>query len=459
MNFDDLLNKQHLFFDTQSTKDLKFRKQQLKKLKQLLIANESKLNEAVYKDFKRSSKENLVLELYPMYKTIKTILRKLDRWTKSTKVSTNILNIPAKSYIKKEPLGSVLVIGAWNYPIQLSLLPAIYAISAGNTVIIKPSEIPSHTSKVITELINSNFDEGFLKVVEGGIPETTALLNLKFDKVFFTGSTVVGKIVYQAAARNLTDVTLELGGKSPAIFTKDANLKMGVKRLVWSKYLNAGQTCLAPDYVLVDESIKERFLELVYKEIEQHNYSIHNENYVQIIDNKNFKRLEGLIDKDKVSFGGETDENERLIYPTVMTDITLEDKIMSEEIFGPILPVLSFNNLDEALHVVKQFEKPLSLYLHTKKRNIKRKILNEISFGGGCVNESVMHYTNSELPFGGVGHSGIGSYHGKFGFDTFSHQKAIMDKPSWFELNLKYYKRTTTKVKLIKALILSMFRY
>lgn len=459
MNFHNLLIKQKHYFSTGVTRDLKFRKRQLRRIKQLLIENEELFNKAVYKDFKRSAKENLVLEFYPTYRIIDNIIAQLDGWAKREKVKTNLLNFPAKSYIINEPLGNILVIGAWNYPYQLSLLPAIYAIASGNTVIIKPSEIPANSSKAMAELINSNFDEGFIKVVEGGVPETTELINQKFNKIFFTGSPEVGSIIYQSAAKNLVDVTLELGGKSPAIFTKDAPLKMGIKRMVWAKFLNAGQTCIAPDYVLVEESIKDEFLKGVVAEIKRHDYSILNENYVQIINDKNFGRLKALIDESKIYYGGDNDAENRIIEPTVLHNITLEDKVMSEEIFGPILPVLTFKSLDEAIKTVNQLKKPLSLYLFTKKKKIKRRVLNEISFGGGCINEAIMHYSNPELPFGGVGQSGIGNYHGKFGFDTFSHKKAIMDKPTWFELNLKYYKRTWKKIKLIKAMTMNRIKY
>lgn len=459
MNFHNLLIKQKHYFSTGVTRDLKFRKRQLRRIKQLLIENEELFNKAVYKDFKRSAKENLVLEFYPTYRIIDNIIAQLDGWAKREKVKTNLLNFPAKSYIINEPLGNILVIGAWNYPYQLSLLPAIYAIASGNTVIIKPSEIPANSSKAMAELINSNFDEGFIKVVEGGVPETTELINQKFNKIFFTGSPEVGSIIYQSAAKNLVDVTLELGGKSPAIFTKDAPLKMGIKRMVWAKFLNAGQTCIAPDYVLVEESIKDEFLKGVVAEIKRHDYSILNENYVQIINDKNFGRLKALIDESKIYYGGDNDAENRIIEPTVLHNITLEDKVMAEEIFGPILPVLTFKSLDEAIKTVNQLKKPLSLYLFTKKKKIKRRVLNEISFGGGCINEAIMHYSNPELPFGGVGQSGIGNYHGKFGFDTFSHKKAIMDKPTWFELNLKYYKRTWKKIKLIKAMTMNRIKY
>lgn len=458
MNFKTLIASQNSFFLTNATKSIGFRKAQLKKLKQLLLDNEAKLHEAIFKDFKKSDHETNLTELFPVHHEIDIALRKLGRWSKKKRVGTNLLNFPAKSYIVKEPLGVTLVIGAWNYPYVLSLTPLVASIAAGNTVILKPSEIAFHTSKLMTDLINSNFDANYVCVVEGGIPETTALLHERFDKIFFTGSPQVGKIVYQAAAKHLTPVTLELGGKNPAIFHDDASLTIGVKRMVWSKFLNAGQICMSPDYILVHDSIKEAFLKAVVAEIEKYAFSIEKGNYVQIINDRNFQRLTKLIDKDKVYYGGNYNETERYIAPTIMHNVTLEDAVMQEEIFGPILPVITYKTLDEAIAFVHGFEKPLSAYIYTKSNQVKKRLLNEISFGGGCVNESIMHFTNDNLPFGGVGNSGFGSYHGKFGFDTFSHEKAILDKPPLFELNLKYYNYTKSKMKLIKKLFFSKLK-
>ena len=445
-----LVQKQRNYFNTHETKDIKFRLQQLKKLELLLKANEKNIYEAIYKDFKKSEFDTFVTELALLYHDIKDAKKNLYKWARRKRVSTNMLNFPAKSYVIPEPLGVCLVIGAWNYPYQLTLAPVIAAMAAGNTVIIKPSELSSCTSAVMAKLINNNFDPEYLKVIEGGIPETTALLDQKFDKIFFTGSTQVGKIVYQAAAKNLTPVTLELGGKSPAFVTEDCNLKMTVKRLVWAKYLNAGQTCIAPDYVLVHSSVENEFLKLLKAEIEKENFSIENGNFTQIINNRNLERLSQMIDSEKVYIGGEIISSDKFIQPTVLQGVSFEDKVMQEEIFGPILPVISYNKLEEAIQQVYDLPKPLSCYIFTDKKDQKNKILNEISFGGGAINDAVMHIANSKLPFGGVGNSGIGSYHGQSGFKTFSHYKSILEKSTLMELSLKYYPHSKSKLNWIK---------
>ena len=449
----EILEKQRQFFNSSQTKDLNFRKTQLQRLKTLLLSNMNRLNEAIYADFGKSPFETFTNEFGLVFQDIDEASKKLNSWAKRKRVRTNWVNFPAKSYIIPEPLGVSLIIGAWNYPYQLSLAPAIAAIAAGNTVILKPSELPSNTSLILAELINSNFDPGFFRVVEGGIDETTALLELRFDKIFFTGSTNVGRIVYQAAAKHLTPVTLELGGKSPAIFTEDVNLKMGIKRLIWAKFLNSGQTCIAPDYVLLPKSIKEKFLRLAKEEIEQTSYSLENGNYIRIVNDRNIERLKKLIDPEKVYFGGEILEEKRIVQPTLMQNVTFEDAIMQEEIFGPILPVLTYDSLDEAISEVKKLEKPLSCYFFTNDTALKNKLLHELSFGGGAVNDAVMHISNSRLPFGGVGQSGMGSYHGEAGFRTFSHYKSILEKATWLETKLKYSPYSERKLKWIKHLM------
>src|SRR5690606_29589791 len=284
----------------------------------------------------------------------------------------------------------------------------------------------------------------------GGVEETQELLKQKFDKIFFTGSTKVGKIVYKAAAENLTPVTLELGGKSPAIVTESCNLKVSVKRLVWGKFLNAGQTCIAPDYVLVHKSIEQKFLEQTKKEIINQHFAFENNNYLQIINNDNFERLIKMLVPEKIYFGGENNKETRYIQPTIMQHVTMEDAVMQEEIFGPILPVLTYETIEEAIAKVNSLPKPLSCYLFTKSASIKKKILKEISFGGGAINETVMHISNSNLPFGGVGHSGIGNYHGEAGFKTFTHYKSVMDKPTWLDPSIRYYPHTSFRLKLMR---------
>ncbi|MBT7481452.1 MAG: aldehyde dehydrogenase family protein, partial [Flavobacteriales bacterium] len=427
----------------------------LKKLKLILKENEDKLYTAIYTDFKKSEFETYLTELSLIYNELNDAIRNLKKWSKKKRVNTNLANFPAKSYIIPEPLGSVLVISAWNYPYQIALIPTISAIAAGNTVVIKPSEIPNNCSKILSELINTNFDENHLTVIEGGVETTTELLHQKWDKIFFTGSTPIGKIVYKAAAENLTPVTLELGGKSPTFVLADCNIKITAKRIVWAKFLNAGQTCIAPDYLLVEEKIKEQLLLALKKEIENAypNNNEVQENYVQIVNEKNFNRLEQLIPTDKIYYGGETNVKNRFIQPTLLHNINFEDSIMQEEIFGPILPVIYFENLEDVITKIKEREKPLSLYVYSKNKIIIKKILHEVSFGGGAINESLVQMSNPNLPFGGVGASGIGAYHSKTGFDTFTHYKSILHKTSWMEPTLKYMPFTKLKKKILKFLL------
>ena len=446
----EIVSKQRTFFNFQKTKELSFRLQQLKTLEKVLKQNEKLLLEAIYKDFKKSSFETYATELALVYQEITHAKKYLSAWARPKRVATNWVNFPAKSYIIPEPLGVCLVIGAWNYPYNLSLSPVVAAIAAGNTVILKPSEIPSETSKVMHNLISEHFDEAFFTVVEGGIAETTELLKQKFDKIFFTGSTPVGKIIYKAAAEQLTPVTLELGGKSPAFVTASANITMTAKRLVWGKFLNAGQTCIATDYVMVDEAVEAKFLEACKKEIKKANYAFENNNYVQIINDNNFERLASLIDTDKVYYGGNTDASQRYIQPTILHNVGFEDPVMQDEIFGPILPILTYTNLSEAIQKVQQLPKPLSCYVFATKASERKQILNTLSFGGGAVNDTVMHITNSNLPFGGVGFSGMGSYHGEAGFKTFSHYKSILHKANWLELPIKYSPISDKKLWWIK---------
>lgn len=453
MQFDQIFQSQKSYFNSHQTKDVSFRIQQLKKFKSLLEQNEDRMYEAIMADFSKSKFETYLTEFGLLYQELNHMIKKLKRWSRPKKVRTGLTNFPGKSYIYPEPLGVTLVIGAWNYPYQLSLLPAATSLAAGNTVILKPSEMPSQTSSIMAELINDNFDPAYFHVIEGGPEETTDLLKNPFDKIFFTGSTHVGKIVYKAAAENLTPVTLELGGKSPTIITKDCNLKITVKRLVWAKFINAGQTCVAPDYLLVEKSFEKEFTEALIEEIKKyHTSSDIGENYLQIINERNFERLSQLIDKSKVCYGGHLDKSRRYISPTIMKNITTDEPVMKEEIFGPILPILTFQNIDEAIEIILQFPKPLSCYIYSSSKQTISKVLREVSFGGGAINDSVMHLANSRLPFGGVGFSGIGSYHGKTGFDAFSHQKSVLHKKTWLEPSLKYPPYTTKKMKLIKWL-------
>jgi aldehyde dehydrogenase (NAD+) len=453
MNYTEILEKQKVFFKTHITKDLNFRKSQLKKLKQLVKDNEKLLYNAIYQDFGKSEFETFGTEVSFVYKDIDFYLKKLSSLAKEKSVITNIVNQLGSSKIIYEPLGNCLVIGAWNYPYQLTLTPVIAAIAAGNTCIIKPSELPENTMKAMAKIINENFQPEFLYVVEGGVEETTEILKLRFDKIFFTGSPRVGKIVYKAAAEYLTPVTLELGGKSPAFVTENADLKVAARRIVWGKFINAGQTCVAPDYLYVQENIKPKFLEILIAEIKKRNFYENAEHYCKIINERNFDRLEKMIDREKVVFGGETNREKRYISPTVLDNVTWEDVVMQEEIFGPILPILTYQKFEMALQNVIDGEKPLAAYLFSNNSKEQQLFTEILSFGGGCINDTLMHLSNDRLPFGGVGNSGIGNYHGKFGFEAFSHQKAILKKSNYLEPELKYPPYSDGKLKIMKKLL------
>lgn len=453
MNIQEIALGQKAFFKTHKTRNIKFRKMYLEKLKELIIQNEDLLYTAIEKDFGKSKFDTFTTEISFVLKDIDYYLKNLNTLSKPKKVSTNLANQIGKSRIHPEPLGCILVIGAWNYPYQLSLSPLVAALAAGNCCILKPSEIAENTMQAMSKIINGNFPPEYLYVYEGGVDETTGLLKLKFDKIFFTGSTKIGKIIYKAAAEHLTPVTLELGGKSPAIITKDANLEVAAKRIVWGKFLNAGQTCVAPDYLLIEESVQEQFLEMLRKYIKEFKYEPDSQQYTRIINLKNFQRLVQLIQKDKIYFGGHYNEERLYIEPTILTNVNWHDDIMQEEIFGPILPIISFTSFNQTLLSIADLEKPLAAYLFTENSEEKEAFTQKISFGGGCINDVVMHLSNDNLPFGGVGNSGIGNYHGRYGFETFSHQKSILEKANWGEPNIKYPPYTEKKLSWIKRLL------
>lgn len=453
MNFQDILTQQRELFNSQKTKSLNYRKIYLEKLKEVLIKNEDLLYEAIYQDFGKSKFDTFTTEISFVLKDIDYFLKNLKSLSKPKRVRTNLANQLGSSKIHSDPLGCTLVIGAWNYPYQLSLSPMVAALAAGNTCILKPSEMAENSMKAMAKIINENFPKEYLFVAEGGVEEITEILKLKFDKIFFTGSPKVGQIIYEAAAKHMTPVVLELGGKSPAIVTSSANFEVAAKRIVWGKFLNAGQTCVAPDYILVDEKVKDSFLDSLKSYIQKFNYQPGSEHYTRIINDRNFERLVKLIDQEKIFYGGKTDASIKYIEPTILQNVTWDDAVMQEEIFGPILPVLTFKNFNEALLQIAEHEKPLSAYLFTDDSEEKENFVSKISFGGGCINDVVMHLSNDNIPFGGVGNSGIGNYHGKFGFEAFSHQKAILDRATWGEPHLKYPPYTDKKLGWIKKLL------
>jgi aldehyde dehydrogenase (NAD+) len=453
MDYNQIFLEQQRFYYSQQTKSLSFRREMLLKLKNLLQENTALLNKAIFDDFGKSEIETHTTELGFVYRQIDYYLQHLEELAAPKRVKTGIESLPGSSFICSDPLGCTLIIGAWNYPYQLCLAPAVAALAAGNTCIIKPSELPANTMRAMSGIINDAFARSYLFVAEGGVTETTALLQLPFNKIFFTGSPRVGRIVYEAAAKQLIPVTLELGGKSPAIVTSHADLKVAARRIVWGKFINAGQTCIAPDYVLVHESVKDRFLELVISSITQADYSPEAEHYVRIIDERNYKRIVSMIDRDKLVYGGQTDESKRYIGPTVLDGVTRKDAVMQEEIFGPVLPILTFSNFEQAINELTEMEKPLAAYLFSTDKKEKDIFSTRLSFGGGCINDTLMHIINEQLPFGGVGNSGIGSYHGEWGFQAFSHQKAVVEKGVWGEPDIKYPPYTSLKKKLMKWLM------
>lgn len=442
------------FFNTQQTKDISFRKEQLKKLSKAIKSYESDILEALYTDLGKNKVEAYATEIGITLKSIKNARKELKNWTKTKNVDTPLYLFPTKSYIKKEPYGTVLIIAPFNYPFQLMFEPLIGAIAAGNTAIIKPSELTPNVARVIKRLINETFDANYIEVIEGGIEETQTLIHLPFDYVFFTGSENVGKIVYQAASENLVPVTLEMGGKSPVIVDETANIKVASERICFGKFTNAGQTCVAPDYILVHESVKDDLITALSKTLREfYGQNIQQSpDYGRIVNLKHYHRLTSLLNSAQMNivFGGHSDEDERYIEPTLLDHVTNDSAIMQEEIFGPILPILTYQSLDEAIAFIHQRPKPLSLYLFSEDENATQRVINELSFGGGAINDTLMHLANPKLPFGGVGASGMGRYHGKYSFDTFTHEKSYIFKSTRLEsgVHLPPYKG---KFKYIKA--------
>ncbi len=448
----NILNKQRQFFATGKTQNIDFRIEQLKKLKRAISDYQEKIAAAVKADLNRPKFE-AYFEL-TFLTEINDAIKKLKSWVKPRRVSTPIEQFPAGAKIYPEPLGVVLIIGAWNYPFQLVISPLLGAIAAGNCAIIKPSEIAVNTSEVVADLIANTFDYNYIAAVTGGVEVSQQLLAEKFDYILFTGGTRVGKIVMEAAAKNLTPVTLELGGKSPCIVDDEIQLEYTAKRITWGKFINAGQTCVAPDYLLVKKSVKSDLLEKIKQSIDDFygDNPLESQDYGRIVNDKQFKRLNDLLKDGKIVIGGETKPEERYISPTVIDGVSWDSPIMQEEIFGPILPVLEYENLDEAIALVNSRPKPLSLYFFSRNKQKQKQILRETSSGNVCINDTAMQFGVPSLPFGGVGNSGIGSYHGKASFDTFSHYKSVLNKGLWFDLNIRYapYKN---KVGLIRKII------
>jgi len=420
--------------------NIKFRKECLIRLLFSIEENEALIIEALYQDFKKPEFEAVLTETNYVISDLKHTIKNLKCWSKPKRVLPSILNFPSTDFIYSEPYGKVLIIAPWNYPFQLALCPLIAAVAAGNSVVLKPSELTPNTSAIIDEIISKVFSKNHVEVVEGGVNVAQNLLAQKWDYIFFTGSVSVGKIVAKAAAEYMTPVTLELGGKNPCIIDETANIKLAAKRIVWGKFINAGQTCIAPDYLLVQKKVKSELIEHLKQEI-VNAYSEKPElspDYTRIINSRNWERLCKLIETEKVLFGGQSNSEDCYLAPTLIDETSLESPVMKEEIFGPILPIVSYENESELNGIISKYDKPLSLYVFTTKSKFANKIIQQFSFGGGCINDTVIHFSNNRLPFGGVGNSGIGAYHGKMSFDTFSHKKAIVKKANWLDLPMRY---------------------
>ncbi|MCH2046360.1 MAG: aldehyde dehydrogenase [Saprospiraceae bacterium] len=436
----DLIKAQRNYFSTGVTKDIAFRKQQMNKLKKLIEENEDRIVEALHKDLRKHEFEAYATEVGFVLVDLKKAISNVGKWAKPRKVGTPLFQFKAKSYVKPDPYGVTLVIAPWNYPFQLLFAPVVGAMSAGNTVVLKPSELAPHTSKLAAELINNNFDPEYMVVVEGGIPESQALLAERFDYIFFTGGTAVGKIVYQAAAKHLTPVTLELGGKSPCIIDKDTHLKYTAKRIVWGKFVNAGQTCIAPDYILVDRKIKDKVIEK-FKHYIKSFYGDdpqQSEYLPRIINERHFDRLKSYLSEGNIISGGRTDRDDLYIEPTLIDGMSLDSPIMQEEIFGPILPIIAYDKLSDAINMINGKSKPLALYMFSKNNKKINRVLEETTAGGACINDTLMHIANPELPFGGVGDSGIGAYHGESSFELFSHLKSVLHRSFLIDDPVRY---------------------
>ncbi|MBD1937855.1 aldehyde dehydrogenase [Microcoleus sp. FACHB-68] len=435
----DIIRQQRQFFAAGKTKDLAFRIEQLKRLKQAVLDNKTAIMDALKADLNKPTFEAYATEI-GVIREIDYALKNIKSWVKPKKVSTSIDLFPSSAQIYPEPLGVVLIIGPWNYPFQLMISPLVGAISAGNCATIKPSEMAANTSRVVREIIEKTFEPAYIAVVEGGVETSQQLLAEKFDHIFFTGGTKIGQIVMEAAAKNLTPVTLELGGKTPCIVDTEVNLEHTAKRIVWGKFINTGQTCIAPDYLLVDRSIKKDLLAGIENCIKEFygEDPAKSPDYGRIINPKQFDRLAGLLKDGEIITGGKTNREDRYIAPTVIDQVSWDAPIMEDEIFGPILPVLEYTDLTDAITKINDRPKPLALYLFSKNKEKQQRVLQETSSGGVCINDTVMQVGVSELPFGGVGNSGIGSYHGKASFDTFSHQKSVLKRSFLLDLDWRY---------------------
>lgn len=446
-----IVENQRTYFYTGATLPLSHRIEALKKIQSYILTHEAEIGKAIRKDLGKSDFESYMCETGLVLSEITYMLKHIRSFAKEKNVLTPLAQFHSRSFKKPSPYGVALIMSPWNYPFLLTIDPLIDALAAGNTVVLKPSAYSPYTSTVIQSMIEECFDTRYVAVITGGRAENTCLLNEHFDYIFFTGSQTVGKEVMRHAAAHLTPVTLELGGKSPCIVEESANIKLAARRIVFGKYLNCGQTCVAPDYIYCDRKIKDQLLAEIKRQIKRQFRSepLTNKNYGKIINEKHFDRITKLIDSSKVVFGGKCDRTTLKIEPTVMDHVTFDDAVMQEEIFGPILPILTYDSLDQAIHKINSMPHPLALYVFTSDKTAARKVTARCGFGGGCINDTIIHLATSEMGFGGFGESGMGSYHGKDGFRTFSHYKSIVDKKTWLDLPMRYQPYRKINEKLI----------
>lgn len=451
----EIAAKQREYFLSGATLEISFRIRALKRLRQAIEDNEEAIHEAIWKDLGKSSSESYMCEVGLSLSEISYMLSHIKSFAKEKRVHTPLAQFHSRSFTKPSPYGVVLVMSPWNYPFLLSIEPLVDAIAAGNTVVLKPSAYSPNTSAVIKRILEECFQPEFISVVTGGREENTSLLEEHFDYIFFTGSQAVGKVVMESAAKYLTPVTLELGGKSPCIVDASADIRLAAKRIVFGKYLNCGQTCVAPDYILCHKKVEELFVEEVKDQIKKQyrKNPLLNKKYGKIINEKHFDRILGLIDEEKVVYGGRSDRNSLKIEPTVLRDVSWDDAVMSEEIFGPLMPILTYDSLDEVIAKINKLPHPLALYLFTRDKEIQKKVTGNCGFGGGCINDTIIHLATSEMGFGGFGESGMGSYHGKAGFETFSHRKSIVDKKTWIDLPMRYQPYRKLSDKLVRMFL------
>ncbi len=454
-NIGQVLEKQREFFLSGQTLDVNFRKHQLRKLKAAIQKYEKQIMKALYQDLHKSYFEAYSTEIGLVYEEISIALKKLSRWVKPKRVSTTLAAFPGKSYILREPYGQVLIISPWNYPFQLLFAPLVGAIAAGNTVILKPSPYSEHTSQVMKQIIEETFEPGYIAIFTGHRDVNQALLEKEFDFIFFTGSPNTGKVVMEYAAKHLTPLVLELGGKSPTIVDKDAKLKFAAKSIVFGKLTNAGQTCIAPDYLFVHKDVKDELLKLLVKYIERFYGKDPSkaQHYPRIINQQNVDRLYNYLRCGKIYYGGKVMPNDRYIEPTILVDVDLECEVMKYEIFGPILPVLEFEDLQEVIDFVNSRPKPLAFYYFGRNKQSIRNILMHTSSGGASINDTLMHFVNPKLPFGGVGNSGMGRYHGWYSFDAFSNKRGVYQKGLWIDLPLRYPPVTDFKYSIVRKVL------